>query len=166
MRFRLLVIALTLLALVPSARAVSRLINIAPVAGFVKNRLVNKRTKTLRLDQALDVDAPGQGITAKAVTKAEQAQHGMAGFNSGYRVGNYVVKMGNQHLILTAMTQPAQIGTVGGASTNSAQLFELRTGKDGNVIARGHVDHVTGGVEFTRSHNRPGKSGAIERSAK
>jgi hypothetical protein len=160
----LFIITLACLATSADAAAATHKINIAPVRGYVRDHLVDKKTNTLKLGPSLDVAKPGKGITALAVTKATQTLRGMTGFNSGKKAGNYVAKLGAEKLIITATAPGQKIDGIGYESPDDAQQFVLRTGKDGSVIARGNLDQTTGKLTFTRSHS--GESPAEINAAK
>ena len=158
-------LALLVLALAAPAHAASHAINIAPVRGFVKSHLVDAKTKQLKLGKTLDATKLPAGISAVAIAKASQTANGMKGFNSGRTVGNHVVQMGSEKLIVTAMEKPQKIDGIAYESANPGQLFVVRTGAKGLVIARGQLDHVTGALTFTRSHNEHAASTPAERNA-
>jgi len=159
-----LIIALAFTANFAHAAATSHKINIAPVRGYVQDRLVDKTTNTLKLGTALNTAKPGKGITALAVTKATQTLRGMTGFNSGKKAGNYVAKLGAEKLIITATAPGQKVDGIGYESPDNEQQFVLRTGKNGDVIARGNLDQTSGKLTFTRSHN--GESPAEVNAAK
>lgn len=132
----------------------SHQINTAPVRGFVQHQLVDAQSRTLRLGATLDARNLPAGVTSQAASKAAQTLRGMTGFNRGVEASNSVVTMGKEKLVLTASTPGQRVGTVGGASADPEQVFVLRTGKTGSVVARGNLDGTTGKLTFTRSHNR------------
>jgi hypothetical protein len=160
----LLLVALVFSAGAAHAAATSHEINIAPVRGYIQDRLVDQKTNTLKVGRALNAAKPGKGITALAVTKATQTLRGMTGFNSGTKAGNYVHKMGAEKVILTASAPGQKVDGIAYESPDNAQQFVLRTGKTGAVIARGNLDETSGKLTFTRSHN--GESPAEVNAAK
>jgi hypothetical protein len=135
------------------ATPASHAINTAPVRGYVQKQLVDGKTHTLKLGPTLDAKQPPAGISTLAIEKAGETLRGMTGFNRGTKAGNYVATMGKEVLILTASSPGQKIDGVGYESTDNAQEFVLRTGKNGLVIARGNLDQTTGKLTFTRSHN-------------
>ena len=141
------------LATAGAAQAASHQINIAPVRAYVQAHLVDARTHTLKLNNKLDPAHPGAGITPQAVAKATQTLRGVTGFNSGTVAGNYVAKMGNEKIVITASRSGQKVSGIGYESPGAKQQFVIRSGKQGLVIARGNLDKASGALSWTRSHN-------------
>ena len=111
----------------------------------------------LTLANKLDPAHPPAGITAVAAGKAVQTKNGFGNFNWGAKGDNYVVSAGgnNQKWIVTSMS-------MSDGSGKTLEYFVMRTGKNGIVVARGHVDG--GRITWTRSKNERGKHAPSERN--
>jgi hypothetical protein len=151
-----LTLALSLLGASAHA-AKSILINKAPARRFIES-LANKSKTSLKLSNKLD--ARDRGLTAAATEKAAQALGGLEKFGRMKGGGNFVVKMGHKKMIMTVARDTDWFG---GSGKTKVQRFILRSGRSGQVVARGFIGG--GKITWTRMHNEHAKGTPAERNA-